>query len=160
MFMMALPISMTGRGRHLGGMGRWREMPIGYRNHTALLLIPLLVSGSEVDTTASLWGWCVERQWCKSTAATTEQQSPGLLARSQRSWVGCAMPSIARGIVDQDTKEILGASMLGVPGDKAIHTILALIYARAPYTVLQSAMFIYPTVSELLPIMIGRLKPL
>jgi pyruvate/2-oxoglutarate dehydrogenase complex dihydrolipoamide dehydrogenase (E3) component len=65
-----------------------------------------------------------------------------------------------RVIVDQDSKEILGASVLGVSGDEVIHTILALMYARAPYTVLQRAMFIHPTVSELLPTMMGRLKPL
>jgi pyruvate/2-oxoglutarate dehydrogenase complex dihydrolipoamide dehydrogenase (E3) component len=65
-----------------------------------------------------------------------------------------------RVIVDQDSKEILGASILGVSGDEVIHTILALMYARAPYTVLQRAMFIHPTVSELLPTMMGRLKPL
>jgi pyruvate/2-oxoglutarate dehydrogenase complex dihydrolipoamide dehydrogenase (E3) component len=65
-----------------------------------------------------------------------------------------------RVIVDQDSKEILGASILGVSGDEVVHTILALMYARAPYTVLQRAMFIHPTVSELLPTMMGRLKPL
>ncbi len=65
-----------------------------------------------------------------------------------------------RVIVDADSKEILGASILGVSGDEVVHTILALMYARAPYTVLQRAMFIHPTVSELLPTMMGRLKPL
>ncbi len=65
-----------------------------------------------------------------------------------------------RVIVDQDSKEIVGASILGVSGDEVVHTILALMYARAPYTVLQRAMFIHPTVSELLPTMMGRLKPL
>jgi pyruvate/2-oxoglutarate dehydrogenase complex dihydrolipoamide dehydrogenase (E3) component len=63
-------------------------------------------------------------------------------------------------IVDQDTKEILGASILGVSGDEVIHTILALMYTRAPYTVLQRAMFIHPTVAEFLPTMAGRFKPL
>jgi pyruvate/2-oxoglutarate dehydrogenase complex dihydrolipoamide dehydrogenase (E3) component len=65
-----------------------------------------------------------------------------------------------RVIVDQDTKEILGASILGVSGDEIVHTILALMYARAPYTVLQRAMHIHPTVSELLPTMMGQLRPL
>jgi pyruvate/2-oxoglutarate dehydrogenase complex dihydrolipoamide dehydrogenase (E3) component len=65
-----------------------------------------------------------------------------------------------RVIVDADSKEILGASILGFSGDEVVHTILALMYARAPYTVLQRAMFIHPTVSELLPTMMGWLKPL
>lgn len=65
-----------------------------------------------------------------------------------------------RVLVDQDSQEILGASILGLSGDEVIHSILALMYARAPYTVLQRAMFIHPTVSELLPTMMGRLQPL
>jgi pyruvate/2-oxoglutarate dehydrogenase complex dihydrolipoamide dehydrogenase (E3) component len=63
-------------------------------------------------------------------------------------------------LVDQDSKEILGASILGVGGDEVIHSILDLMYAKAPYTVLQRAMHIHPTVSELLPTMMGELKPL
>jgi hypothetical protein len=34
------------------------------------------------------------------------------------------------------------------------------VYAKAPYTVLQRAMHIHPTVSEFLPIMMDELKPL
>ena len=41
-----------------------------------------------------------------------------------------------------------------------IHAILDLMYAKAPYTVMQRAMHIHPTVSELLPTMLGDLKPL
>jgi pyruvate/2-oxoglutarate dehydrogenase complex dihydrolipoamide dehydrogenase (E3) component len=63
-------------------------------------------------------------------------------------------------LVDQETKKILGASILGVSGDEVIHTVLAHMYAGAPYTVLQRAMHIHPTVSELLPTLVGQLKPL
>jgi pyruvate/2-oxoglutarate dehydrogenase complex dihydrolipoamide dehydrogenase (E3) component len=63
-------------------------------------------------------------------------------------------------LVDGDTKEILGASILGPGGDEAIHAVLDLIYAKAPYTVLQRAMHIHPTVSELLPTILGELQPL
>jgi pyruvate/2-oxoglutarate dehydrogenase complex dihydrolipoamide dehydrogenase (E3) component len=63
-------------------------------------------------------------------------------------------------LVDQETRQILGASILGVGGDEVIHCILATMYARAPYTVLQRAMFIHPTVSELIPTMLGDLQPL
>jgi len=63
-------------------------------------------------------------------------------------------------LVDADTKEILGASILGPGGDEAIHSVLDLMYAKAPYTVLQRAMHIHPTVSELLPTILGELQPL
>ena len=63
-------------------------------------------------------------------------------------------------LVDVGNKRILGASILGVGGDEAIHCILDLMYAKAPYTVLQRAVHIHPTVSELLPTMMGELKPL
>ena len=63
-------------------------------------------------------------------------------------------------LVDGDSKEILGANILGTGGDEAIHCILDLMYARAPYTVLQRAVNIHPTVSELIPTMLGDLQPL
>lgn len=63
-------------------------------------------------------------------------------------------------LVDAETKKILGASILGTGGDEAIHCILDVMYARAPYTVLQRAVHIHPTVSELIPTVLGDLKPL
>jgi len=63
-------------------------------------------------------------------------------------------------LVDRDSKQILGASLLGLAGDEVIHCILDLMYARAPYTVMQRAMHIHPTVSEFIPTMMGDLKPL
>ncbi|MGH7115668.1 MAG: FAD-containing oxidoreductase [Stellaceae bacterium] len=65
-----------------------------------------------------------------------------------------------RVLVDGDTKEILGASILGPGGDEAIHAILDTMYAKAPYTALRRAMHIHPTVSELIPTMLGELRPL
>ena len=62
--------------------------------------------------------------------------------------------------VDADTKEILGAAILGVGGDEAIHCILDLMVAKASYTVLQRAVHIHPTVAELIPTILGELKPL
>jgi pyruvate/2-oxoglutarate dehydrogenase complex dihydrolipoamide dehydrogenase (E3) component len=61
-------------------------------------------------------------------------------------------------LVDQDSKQILGASLLGLGGDEVIHCILDLMYAKAPYTVMQRAMHIHPTVSEFIPTMLGDLK--
>jgi pyruvate/2-oxoglutarate dehydrogenase complex dihydrolipoamide dehydrogenase (E3) component len=63
-------------------------------------------------------------------------------------------------LVDAQTKEILGASILGTGGDEAIHCIIDTMYARAPYTNIQRAVHIHPTVSELLPTVFGDLKPL
>jgi pyruvate/2-oxoglutarate dehydrogenase complex dihydrolipoamide dehydrogenase (E3) component len=63
-------------------------------------------------------------------------------------------------LVDKETKQILGASLLGLSGDEVIHCILDVMYAKAPYTVLQRAMHIHPTVSEFIPAMLGDLRPL
>ena len=63
-------------------------------------------------------------------------------------------------LVDAESKEILGASILGVEGDEAIHSILDVMYARKPYTLIQRAVHIHPTVSELIPTLLGGLKPL
>jgi pyruvate/2-oxoglutarate dehydrogenase complex dihydrolipoamide dehydrogenase (E3) component len=63
-------------------------------------------------------------------------------------------------LVDAETKKILGASLLGIECDEVIHSILDVMYAKAPYTVIQRAMHIHPTVTELIPTMLGELKPL
>jgi pyruvate/2-oxoglutarate dehydrogenase complex dihydrolipoamide dehydrogenase (E3) component len=63
-------------------------------------------------------------------------------------------------LVDKETKQFLGASFLGLNGDEIIHTVLDQMYARAPYTVMQRAMHIHPTVTELLPTMLGELREL
>ena len=63
-------------------------------------------------------------------------------------------------LVDSQTKQILGAAILGTGGDEVIHCILDVMYARAPYTLLQRAVHIHPTVSELVPTMLGELRPL
>ena len=63
-------------------------------------------------------------------------------------------------VVDKTSKRILGASFLGMSGDEVVHSILALMYAKAPYTVLQKAVHIHPTVSEYVPVMVGNLRDL
>src|SRR6476620_8264118 len=63
-------------------------------------------------------------------------------------------------LVDGETKQILGAALLGLSGDEVIHCILDTMYAKAPSTVLQRAMHIHPTVSEFIPTMIADLLPL
>jgi pyruvate/2-oxoglutarate dehydrogenase complex dihydrolipoamide dehydrogenase (E3) component len=63
-------------------------------------------------------------------------------------------------LVDVETKEILGASFLGLSGDEAIHCVLDVMYAKAPYTLLKRAMHIHPTVAEFIPVMLDDLVPL
>jgi pyruvate/2-oxoglutarate dehydrogenase complex dihydrolipoamide dehydrogenase (E3) component len=63
-------------------------------------------------------------------------------------------------VVDADTDEILGAVILGVGGDEAIHAILDVMSAKAPYTTLSRTMHIHPTVSELVPTMLQEMSPL
>jgi pyruvate/2-oxoglutarate dehydrogenase complex dihydrolipoamide dehydrogenase (E3) component len=63
-------------------------------------------------------------------------------------------------LIDAESKQILGASILGTGGDEAIHSILDAMYAKAPYTIIQRAVHIHPTVSELIPTMLGELSPL
>jgi pyruvate/2-oxoglutarate dehydrogenase complex dihydrolipoamide dehydrogenase (E3) component len=63
-------------------------------------------------------------------------------------------------VVDADTHQILGAAILGVGGDEAIHAILDVMSAKAPYTTLSRTMHIHPTVSELIPTMLQEMSPL
>src|ERR1700730_14590791 len=62
-------------------------------------------------------------------------------------------------VVDADTQEILGAAILGVGGDEVVHGILDIMYAKVPYTTLQRAVHIHPTVSEIIPTILAELKP-
>jgi pyruvate/2-oxoglutarate dehydrogenase complex dihydrolipoamide dehydrogenase (E3) component len=61
--------------------------------------------------------------------------------------------------VDAETKQILGAAILGTGGDEVVHVLLDVMYAKAPYTVVQRAMHIHPTVSEYLPTVLSKLEP-
>jgi len=63
-------------------------------------------------------------------------------------------------LVDASSKTVLGAALLGLNGDEIVHTILDLMYAKAPYTVMARAMHIHPTVAELLPTLLQDMKPL
>jgi len=63
-------------------------------------------------------------------------------------------------IADAETKQILGAAILGVGGDEAIHGILDAMNARVPYTTLEWAVPIHPTVSELIPTLLREMKPM
>jgi pyruvate/2-oxoglutarate dehydrogenase complex dihydrolipoamide dehydrogenase (E3) component len=62
-------------------------------------------------------------------------------------------------VVDAETRRILGAAILGTGGDEAIHGVIDIVNAGVPYDVLQRAVPIHPTVSELIPTVLGDLKP-
>jgi pyruvate/2-oxoglutarate dehydrogenase complex dihydrolipoamide dehydrogenase (E3) component len=62
-------------------------------------------------------------------------------------------------VVDARSNLILGASILGVGADEAIHSIIDVMAARVPYTTLQNTVHIHPTVSELIPTILGELGP-
>ncbi len=53
-----------------------------------------------------------------------------------------------------------GAAVLGTGGDEIIHSLLDVMYTKAPYTVIRRAMHIHPTVSEYIPTVLGDLHPL
>jgi pyruvate/2-oxoglutarate dehydrogenase complex dihydrolipoamide dehydrogenase (E3) component len=61
--------------------------------------------------------------------------------------------------VDADTKHILGGAILGTGGDEVVHVLLDVMYAKAPFTVVQRAMHIHPTVAEFLPVVLSKLEP-
>jgi pyruvate/2-oxoglutarate dehydrogenase complex dihydrolipoamide dehydrogenase (E3) component len=62
-------------------------------------------------------------------------------------------------VVDAQSRQILGAAVFGTGGDEVIHCVLDTMYAKAPFTVLQQAMHIHPTVSELIPTLLEGLAP-
>jgi len=63
-------------------------------------------------------------------------------------------------LVDASSKQILGAAILGVGGDEAVHSLVDAMYGHLPYTVVQHGVRIHPTVSELIPTLLGELSPL
>jgi pyruvate/2-oxoglutarate dehydrogenase complex dihydrolipoamide dehydrogenase (E3) component len=90
---------------------------------------------------------------------------PALIATRPMSRVGRAVEKgetagFMKVLADAEGTQILGASLLGTGCDEVIHGILDVMYAKAPYTMLQRTMPIHPTVSELLPTLLGDLRPL
>jgi pyruvate/2-oxoglutarate dehydrogenase complex dihydrolipoamide dehydrogenase (E3) component len=63
-------------------------------------------------------------------------------------------------LVDAESKALLGAALLGLNADEIVHSLLDVMYARRPYTTIQRAVHIHPTVSELIPTLLSQLEPL
>jgi pyruvate/2-oxoglutarate dehydrogenase complex dihydrolipoamide dehydrogenase (E3) component len=103
-------------------------------------------------------------------AGLTEAQARGsgrpvLMAKMPMERVGRAVErSETKGfmkiLVDANSKRLLGAALLGIGGDEIVHSLLDIMYADAPYTVIRRAMHIHPTVTELIPTMLEGLQPL
>jgi pyruvate/2-oxoglutarate dehydrogenase complex dihydrolipoamide dehydrogenase (E3) component len=103
-------------------------------------------------------------------AGLTEAQARGsgqpvLMAKMPMERVGRAVErSETKGfmkiLVDANSQRLLGAALLGIGGDEIIHSLLDVMYAGAPYTVIKRAMHIHPTVTELIPTMLEGLQPL
>jgi pyruvate/2-oxoglutarate dehydrogenase complex dihydrolipoamide dehydrogenase (E3) component len=62
-------------------------------------------------------------------------------------------------LVDAETKRLLGAAILGLNGDEVIHSLLDVMAADQPYSVIARAVHIHPTVSELVPTLLQQLRP-
>ena len=98
-------------------------------------------------------------------ARVKETGKSALIATRQMTRVGRAvekgeLQGFMKVLVDAETKKILGASLLGTGCDEAIHCLLDIMSAGSPYTTLQRTVHIHPTVSELIPTLLGDLKPL
>lgn len=90
---------------------------------------------------------------------------PALIGRRPMTRVGRAVEKgetqgFMKVVVDAASRRILGAAILGVGGDEAVHALTDAMYAGVPCDVVQRAVHIHPTVSELLPTVLGELKPL
>ena len=90
---------------------------------------------------------------------------PALSAKMMMSRVGRAREmgetaGFMKIAVDAETRQILGAAILGVHGDEVIHTLLEVMSAGQPCDVINRSVHIHPTVSELLPTLLEGLQPM
>jgi pyruvate/2-oxoglutarate dehydrogenase complex dihydrolipoamide dehydrogenase (E3) component len=100
-----------------------------------------------------------------STAEVRASGRPALVGKRPMTKVGRAVEKgetqgFMKVLVDAETHEILGASILGVGGDEVVQDILDVMTAKLPYTAISRTMHIHPTVSELVPTMLQELTPL
>lgn len=96
-------------------------------------------------------------------AQARQSDRPLMIAKQDMQRVGRARErsetdGFMKVIVDAETDRILGAEILGIEGDEAIHSILSTMYADAPWTTLRKAVHIHPTVSELIPTLLSKLE--
>ena len=94
-----------------------------------------------------------------------ERGKPALIGRMPMSRVGRAREAgetqgFMKVLVDAQSRQILGAALLGLNADEVVHTFVDTMAAKQPYTTLRRTMHVHPTVSELIPTLLGDLKPL
>ncbi|MVN76958.1 FAD-containing oxidoreductase [Hymenobacter sp. HMF4947] len=91
--------------------------------------------------------------------------TPALVGKRPMTKVGRAVEKgetlgFIKVLVHAETDQILGASIVGVGGDEAIHCIITAMYAKQTAAFMRRSVFIHPTVSELIPTVFGELQPL
>jgi pyruvate/2-oxoglutarate dehydrogenase complex dihydrolipoamide dehydrogenase (E3) component len=101
----------------------------------------------------------------KTDAEIRKSGRPALATKHPMSRVGRAIEKgetqgFIKIAVDAETKQVLGAAILGPGGDEVVQVLLDVMYAKAPYTVVKRAMHIHPTVAEFLPTVLSKLEPL
>jgi len=89
---------------------------------------------------------------------------PVLAGKLQMTRVGRARESgetqgFMKVLVDAQSRKLLGAAILGLNGDEIVQSLLDVMYSGTPYTTIQRAMHIHPTVTELVPTLLGNLQP-
>jgi pyruvate/2-oxoglutarate dehydrogenase complex dihydrolipoamide dehydrogenase (E3) component len=83
-----------------------------------------------------------------------------MMARVGRARERSETQGIMQVLVDADTKKFLGAALLGIEADEAIHCIVDVMNAGQPYTAITRSVHIHPTVAELIPTLLESLRPL
>ncbi len=96
----------------------------------------------------------VRRKGIKALVATMPMEDVG------RAYERSETKGFMKVIVDAETRQLLGAALLGIEGDEIVQGLLDMMYAKAPYTVIQRAMHIHPTVYEMIPYIFEDLQPL
>ena len=128
----------------------------------------LLVTGGDRRATDRIMAYALYIDPPLGRIGMTEAQArqsdrPLMIAKQDMQRVGRARErsetdGFMKVIVDAETDRILGAEILGIEGDEAIHSILSTMYADAPWTTLRKAVHIHPTVSELIPTLLSKLE--
>ncbi|GLQ45744.1 mercuric reductase [Dyella lipolytica] len=145
----------------------------GAFTHTAYndyeIIAANLLDGGQRRVSSRILGYALYTDPPLGRVGMTETQArasgkPLLVSKRPMTRVGRAVErdetqGFMKVVADAETHRILGAAILGVSGDEAIHGVLDLMNADQPYETLQWAVPIHPTVSELLPTLVGDLKP-
>ncbi|WP_250490059.1 FAD-containing oxidoreductase [Caballeronia sp. INML2] len=118
-----------------------------------------------VDTRIMAYAVFVDPPFARVGMSEEEVRKDGreaLIATMPMSRVGRARErgetdGFMKALVDARTQRFLGAAIYGIEGDEVIHTFIDIMNADAPFTTLQRAMHIHPTVSELIPTLLEGL---